>query len=56
MNDLIKKAEALSKELSALETTNPAAWKARRKVDAAIAILKTPAPALIPETASPEKN
>lgn len=37
---LIKQAEALSDELRKIERDNPAAWKARRKVEAAIDVLE----------------
>lgn len=38
---LIKDSEALVEKLKGLEDKNPAAWKARRKIEAAIAIVKS---------------
>ena len=38
-DELIKEMKALSDKLKAIEEKNPAAWKARRKVDAAQDIL-----------------
>jgi hypothetical protein len=54
--ELIQQTEELIASLKVIEETNPAAWKARRKLDAALEILNSEWPAEVAAPLAREKK